>query len=436
MILCIKVLLFVFLFFFLSSFTGFLLVRIGKFEKAGACLLLAGGGTINIILFILISTVSALAGLKLPVAGIIWSILLIGIAFFICIRFWKPFSACVKEAGFGIVTELKNNKNWFAWVLFVIMLLLIVLQIIGTSFWGYHQPNATRQVWTATKAYETGNLTAASPMMMLWAWIAWIFKEHPLTIVFSVSQFVMLPLYYMGYAVLARKLCKENREQSIIFMLFLCILHLFGYQSGYALGLTLLFSYFSGGVFILQGLMPFLLFLFLTGLERRQVTVPEAENTADKLIDTEEDWEDEDMKKHKIVNARNIGIVLVLFAILVAGAIYILNNKINSLHNATQNLQLAMDEKCSIYEFKPEAGDEVAGYLLRQSDGRLVMIGGGAEENGEALYEFLTKYGAQLDKWYLYGESAADRGAYDYCTDGKGMEVGSVYYLTGMEEVK
>lgn len=437
MILCIKVLLLVFLFFFLSSFTGFLFVQKSGLEEKSGCLLLAGGSVINITLFAVLNSICALTGLKLPAAGIAWTLLLIGIAFFVCIRYWRAFSDYIKDIVLNTVSVLKNNRNWSFWLLFIIVILLIALQMFGTSLFGYHQPNAARQVWTATKAYETGNLTISSPMMMLWAWIAWIFKEHPLTIIFSASQFVTLPLYYMGYTVLARKLCKGKKEQSLLLLLFLCILHLFGYQSGYALGMTLLFSYFSGTVFILQGVLPFLLFLLLTGLERKHVLdMEQIQNGAGMSNDTGEDWEEEDMKKHKIINARNIGIALVLFAVLMAGAIYILNNKINSLHNATQNLQLAMEEKCSIYEFKPETSDEAEGYLLKQSDGRLVMIGGGASENGEALYEFLAKYGAQLDKWYLYGKSEADMGAFEYCTGDKGMEAGSVYYLTGMEEVK
>lgn len=437
MILCIKVLLLMFLFFFLSSFTGFLFVQKIKLEEKSGCLLLSGGAIINIILFAVLNSICALAGLKLPVAGIVWTILLIGIAFFVCIRFWKTFSDYIKTVVSNTVLILKNNRSWSLWLLSIIIILLTALQMFGTSLFGYHQPNATRQVWMATKAYETGNLSASSPMMMLWAWIAWIFKEHPLTIIFSVSQFLTLPLYYMGYTVLAGKLCRGKREQSLLLLLFLCILHLFGYQSGYALGMTLLFSYFSGGVFILQGVLPFFLFLLLTGLEKKHsLDLEKIQSGEDIAADTEEEWEDEDMKKHKIINARNIGIALVLFAVLVAGAIYILNNKINSLHNATQNLQIAMDEKCSIYEFKPEPSGEAEGYLLKQSDGRLVMIGGGTSENGEALYEFLTKYGAQLDKWYLYGKSEADMGAFDYCTGDREMEVGSVYYLTGMEEVK
>jgi len=140
------------------------------------------------------------------------------------------------------------------------------------------------------------------------------------------------------------------------------------------------------------------------------------------------------MKKHKIINARNLGIALLLFAVLAGGAIYILNNKINSLHEATQNLQLSIDEKCSLYEFKPENSESAAGYLIRQSDGKLVMVGGGSAGNGAALYEFLTKYGAQLDQWYLYGDTEAEQGAYEYCVGEKGLEVGKTYYLTGIEE--
>lgn len=428
MILWMKLLLFVFLFFLTSGFTGYLLVRLGRIEEKSGYLLFVSGGICNIGVFSVLSIVSALAGISLSIPGALWLSLLGAIIIYVLIRYRTDIFSYGKEACSNCVRHLKEENGELFWLLLLVVLILIGIQILSTALYSYHQPNATRQLKEATAAYETGILVAGSPMMMLWAWIARLMGEHPLIVLFSMSQFVTMPLYYMGYALLARKICQGDRYKSLLTLFFLCILHLFGYQSGYALNMTLLFSYFSGEAFVLQGFLPFLIWLTLTLLSRMPDT-----GRVDGWAD-EEEWEEEDMRKHKIINARNLGIALLLFAALAAGAIYILNNKINNLHEATQNLQLSLDEKCSLYEFKPENSEPAAGYLLRQSDGKLVMVGGGSAENGAALYEFLTKYGAQLDQWYLYGDTQADQGAYDYCVDEKGLEVGKTYYLTGIEE--
>ncbi len=426
MILWAKLLLFVFLFFLTSCFTGYLFVRIGREEEKSGFLLFVSGGICNIGVFVLLSVVSALAGVSLMLPGVLWLAFLVVIILYVLLRYHKDFFSYSKEVSVSSVRRLKGEDGELFWLLLLAVLMLIGIQMFSTALYSYHQPNATRQLKEATAAYETGVLAVGSPMMMLWAFAARLLGEHPLTVAFSMSQFVTIPLYYMGYALLAKKLCQGDRCKSMLTVLFLCILHMFGYQSGYALNMTLLFSYFSGEAFVLQGFLPFLIWLTLTV----QGQTPE---TADGGID-KEDWEDEDMRKHKILNARNLGIVLLLFAALAAGAIYILNNKINSLHEATQNLQLSLDERCSLYEFKPENSESAEGYLVRQSDGKLVMVGGGSAGNGAALYEFLTKYGAQLDQWYLYGNTEAEQGAYEYCVDEKGLEVGKTYYLTGIEE--
>ena len=428
MILWMKLLLFVFLFFLTSGFTGYLLVRLGRFEEKSGFLLLVSGGICNIGVFAVLSVVSALAGTSLTIPGALWLILLGAAVFYVLLRYRTDIFSYGKGVCVNCVGRLKEENGELFWLLLLAVFMLIGTQLFSTALYSYHQPNATRQLKEATAAYETGVLAAGSPMMMLWAWAARLLGEHPLTVLFSMSQFVTLPLYYMGYALLAGKLCQGDRYRSLLTVLFLCILHLFGYQSGYALNMTLLFSYFSGGAFVMQGFLPFLIWLLLTLRGR----IPDTE-TAGVWTD-EEDWEEEDMKKHKIINARNLGIALLLFAVLAGGAIYILNNKINSLHEATQNLQLSIDEKCSLYEFKPENSEPAAGYLIRQSDGKLVMVGGGPAGNGAALYEFLTKYGAQLDQWYLYGDTEAEQGAYEYCVGEKGLEVGKTYYLTGIEE--
>ncbi len=439
MIVWLKLVLLLLIFWLMSWLNGYALLKATKMEKKllkdnewSHLLIPAAGCICCICMFSVCSIVFAFAGIGLFWLVTVWAVLLCA---FIAITL-----ICCRQIVFSDLHKflMVPVRDFFAvrertvWFFRVAVFLLIILQIYTTSAYSFHQPNVTRQIYSATLAYETGKLTAQSPIMMLWAGMSIVLCEHPLVVILSYSPFMTLPLFYMVYSLTATMLCKKQKVRQLMLLLFMCILHIFGFQSGYALNLTLLFSYFSGEAFILQGISPLVLWLVLFIRE----SMPPGEQINDKNASgTEEDWEEEDMKKHRIVNARNVGIALVLFVVLAAGAIYILNNKINSLHNATQNLQIAMDEKCSLYEFKPKNDGAVQGYLLKQSDGSLVMIGGGSEENGEELYAFLTKYGANLDQWYLYGDTDKEKGAYEYCVKDKEIPVGKVYYLTGMKEV-
>ena len=134
------------------------------------------------------------------------------------------------------------------------------------------------------------------------------------------------------------------------------------------------------------------------------------------------------MKKHKIINARNLAIALGLLAVAMLALVFVLNNKINTLHDSTVNLQQALNDRCAVYEFSTAPG-KAEGYLIQGSDGSLTMIGGGAEENAQALYDFLEEHGTNLTAWYLYGTDLEDAGACAICVNHMGVSVGETFIL-------
>lgn len=138
------------------------------------------------------------------------------------------------------------------------------------------------------------------------------------------------------------------------------------------------------------------------------------------------------MKKHKIINARNLAIALGVVVVMLVSMVFVLNNKINSLHDATANLQRDLDNRCSIYEFT--AADGVSyGYLIKGKDGKLTMIGGGDAQRADDLYDFLKEYGTEITNWYLYDGNENNVGAYLKCTNEKGITSENVYILNRVE---
>lgn len=338
---------------------------------------------------------------------------------------------------------IRNTKGMDEWALWILNAILILLQIFILVFFSYDRPNAFVDIKEAIYVYETGKIASFSPMMIIWGYMARILHIHPLTIIFSFAPVIMLPIYYRIYTLLGRSIFEDDRKKSLLFVFFISVMQIFGYQSGYADRITLLFGYFSTQCVIVHGVLPFVLYVLVKNklcFVKESLQNIDQTNSGSLMNETDykanddsyDDWEEEDMKKHPIVNSRNIGIALVLCMLMVLTAIFILNRKINSLHDATQNLQIAMEEKCSLYEFVPEAGGEVEGYVMKLTDGRLVVIDGGSKDNGALLYDFIAQYGNVIDTWYLNDKEESS--AYEYCREKTDLDIMKVQKISVGEE--
>ena len=391
------------------------------------------GVILSIFDFCVIELIGGWFGLSLLMCGYIWLCLILGLGIVGIIKYdlLKRLGSNADKAGKNI------NGNAGAILLTASVLLLIVAQITGVCMFAYNQPNALRQIALATRAYDGNVLAEGSPMMMLWAFMARLLNIHPMIVIFTVSEFVMIPVYYAIWWKISEELF-EDRMLQLIMLLCISILNIWGYTSEHAIGTTLLFSWFSGTAYIVYGLLPTVLWLLLN---KRSVLIKLFEGYRNKNdnksyddIDDYYKWEEEDMKNHRIINARTVAIALLVVVLLLIGSVYIMNRKINSLYTTTVNLQNQVNDGCSVYEFTPANGEQSEGYLVRQSDGSLVMVGGGAEDNGSSLYDFIAEYGTNISVWYLYASDKENSGAYDYCKR-MGISVDKVYVLN-VEEVE
>ena len=459
MIYMLSVLLFL-IFFLLAFIAGFALRVLTRQKSRDIITICSQGMVVLLLLFMLCSELSAAVSASVRFAGALWlSMIFFLELLFIFVdrkrfpRFFRGYLAYIKEK--------KGSVSRLNFVFSGLILFLLVLQILFVIRFAYDQPNAISVLSDATLACDTGRIVVSSPLMMLYAWLSILVRVHPLTLIYTIAPVFLLPMYYGIEWSLAKKLfsiwktdekgiLKQSPESDtdacLLFMLFIMLLQLFGYQSGFLIRTTLLFSYFSEEAFFIHALLPFILWFVLDRADRKRerffiedgrqkqeeavrALKPPAEGEAadesDELTESEEEWD----MKHKFINTRNLAIAVLALFVILAGTVFILNRKINNLYTATVSLQESMGDGVRVYEFIPEGEESAVAYVAKQTNGALIVIGGGPKEFGDQLFDFLESYGGAVDAWYLKGKTPEDTGAYEACLN-LGTKVGAVYYMS------
>jgi len=400
---------------------------IGNSNRSG--LKIAAGGNALLLLGSLVFLVAGCVGISAGFAFVLL-VLLTSILFLtsvlVCKKNNKPVFDRIGKFDF------RDKKRILIAFIFV---LLVVGQIIFVTMGAYNNSEAIKNIPVATKVFENGYCVKGSPLMNLWGAIAFLSGIHPLTLIYTYLPAVIFFLVYIGYYELAHASFEESSFAPIIVVGVISVLNVWGYQSEVFIPATLLFSWFSGWCFIVHLLTVFVASVILTGRINGYLIIEakEEKHTEDTDSVEDEDYQEEwDMKKHKIINARNLAIALGLMAVMLVAVVLVLNNKINQLHAATANLQVDLNNRCRVYEFEASNG-EVCGYLIKGKDEKLTMIGGGGEERADDLYNFISEYGTVITNWYLYDVTEENVGACVKCISEKGIEAKNIYVLNRTE---
>ena len=301
----------------------------------------------------------------------------------------------------------------------------VAAQVAAVIVYRFDSAEVLRGVDSATAVFDTGRLYSADPMMLLIGTVSSVINVHPLLLVFTVAPVIFIPIYYLCYVAVIDTFVDGTRKRIAAF-LGIVLLNIWGYQSDALIPVTLLLKWYGPGVYIVHGLLGIAAVLLSEHCKDRKRSRKEEYDEENEIP---EEW---DMKKHKIVNARNLAIALGVLAIALIVTVFVLNNKINRLYDATVNLQADMNNRCSIYEFAPQNGD-TAGYLIKGSDGALVFVGGGSKDNAEELLSFFEKYGNNISKWYVYGEDEENAGAMRELTENDLVGADKVYIINASE---
>lgn len=248
----------------------------------------------------------------------------------------------------------------------------------------------------------------------------------------TVISIISIVAFFIIYFMISCQLFDEYKDR-IVFMGFVLIMHLFSFYSEKTVSMSVFLYPISVQSVIIHDIMPFILWagLLYDKTKPKEQNVVDVADVADiNDDDYQEEW---DMKKHKILNMRNMAIAFGALVVVLLVCVYFLNSKINNLYNATVALEEATKGKVSMYEFIPDGKSESEATLVISGDGRVTVSGGGAIENGQALYEFISEHTQYVDKWYLYGGGDDNKGAFDYCLN-SGITVGNCYYMN-LEEL-
>ncbi len=305
-------------------------------------------------------------------------------------------------------------------ILWALALVLILAQMVVAVVFTKGNTTALTALADAAAVRAGSGFILNSPVMSLWGVLCRVSGISVWTFATKVLPVIIIPLCYGAYILLVKRIDKDRAPMILI---FISLLQVYGYQSEAFAPYTLLLGWFTGKSILVHLIGP----LAAYGLIRLREVLPKKTEQTEQS----DDLEDTEMK-NKYFNVRNISIAIVILAIGVAGALFILNRKINNVYAATVNLQKSIEEKGDFIEFTGADGEEVKGYLLVGNQG-VTVIFGGSRKDGEALYELIGKYGGQVDSWYLRRDE--ENGAYDYCCD-QMLKIRHVYKIQGIDEVR
>ena len=244
----------------------------------------------------------------------------------------------------------------------------------------------------------------------------------------TILSVICILFYFIIYYMISRQLFNLKADRAT-FMGVVFFLHLFDFYSETAAKFSIFLSPLSISSVVIHDVMPLLLWLYLVYEDRIKERLISSE-TIDSDDDYMEEW---DMKKHKILNMRNMAIAFLVMIIAFAASVFVLNNKINSLYDATVVLENAANSKMSVYELKGEDGS-VRLTLMISPDNTATVYGGIGDENGTEAFDLIKKYTDKVDKWYLYGDDTANKSVYDFCID-RGLKVNETYIISGIEKI-
>ncbi len=327
-----------------------------------------------------------------------------------------------KRVGVGALAGGHRIRKSEAVMIAVSAILVAAVVYLVLSF-RFENTAAISKVHIATRVFESGRVHLSDPMMTFIGCIGYAVNIHPLKLIYVLSP-ALVTFYFLCWASVICSVV-DGYKRFIAFCAVL-LLNIFGYQSEKLIGVTMLVSWFSLAVFMIHGALG-MAAVILIKYEAQYKRGPD-EGDAEENEELSEEW---DMKKHRIINARNLAIALGVLAAALAAAVFVLNSKINKLYDATLNLQADMNNRCSIYEFAPDG--ETEGYLVRGSDGTVSFVGGGSSENAEAAAEFIGKYAAGVKNWYVYGDDEGSSGAARTLMDSGSVNIEKIYVIDRKE---
>lgn len=173
-----------------------------------------------------------------------------------------------------IGNSIKLKVSWLSFI----VILLIVVQCILQIFFQHIDDDDAWYVGTAVTSYVTDTINVyspytgdilewkkaspyiLSPFPVFWAMIARICKIHPTILMHTIAPVILICLAYMIYYILGKQFFKDEEIKAQYFLLFMCVLNLFGYCSTRTVAAMLLLRIWQGKAMMASVLIPVLIY--------------------------------------------------------------------------------------------------------------------------------------------------------------------------------
>lgn len=183
-----------------------------------------------------------------------------------------------------IIKELISNIKKMPILLTLLLIILIGAQLFTLFKYGHIDDDDSFYVATATTAVQTDTLFKYSattgseesseqmlmryrlgPFPLYYAIMSKILDIHPAIIAHSILPLIFVPIVYMIYWLFANEFFKENKKDAVLFMIFICFLHIFSYYSGKNNFIFVLLRIWQGKAVLSNIILPLILLLFIYG---------------------------------------------------------------------------------------------------------------------------------------------------------------------------
>lgn len=170
-------------------------------------------------------------------------------------------------------------------ILMILTIILIGFQVYPLIEYMHEDGDDATYVATATTAIQTNTLYKYSaqtgseegehlalryrlgPFPLYIAIVSDLIKMHPAITAHTILPIVFIPLTYMIYAVLANKLFDGNKQNVFMFLLIMCILHIWGNYSVRTNFTFLLFRIWQGKAVLANIIIPAVWLMFIIAEE-------------------------------------------------------------------------------------------------------------------------------------------------------------------------
>lgn len=183
-----------------------------------------------------------------------------------------------------ILKELIENIKKMPILLTLVLAVLIGLQLFAFVKYGHIDDDDAFYVATATTSVQTDTLFKYSamtgteepeeqalmryrlgPFPLYYAIMSKTLDIHPAIVAHFILPLIFVPIVYMIYWLFANEFFKENKKNAVLFMIFICFLHIFSYYSGKNNFIFVLLRIWQGKAVLANIILPVILVLFIYG---------------------------------------------------------------------------------------------------------------------------------------------------------------------------